>query len=99
MEASDRLAYRLMDENDFEFYYMLNSDMQVMKYAYTKAYETEEEARQEFNKVISEQCDSNLGKQYIASIKNTMEKIGIVDFVVKSQNKESKICEIGYFIL
>jgi len=88
-----------MDENDFEFYYLLNSDKQVMKYAYVQAYETEKQARQGFNKVIAEQSDSNFGKQYIVSIKSTMEQIGIVDYVVKENNGFSKTCEIGYFIL
>ncbi|MBN2879552.1 MAG: GNAT family N-acetyltransferase [Clostridia bacterium] len=99
MEDSERLTYRLMDSDDFEFYYLLNSDRQVMKYAYVQAYETETQAKQGFDKVISEQSDSSLGKQYIVSIKGTMEQIGIVDYVVKENNSFSKTCEIGYFIL
>ncbi|MEX1377817.1 MAG: GNAT family protein [Eubacteriales bacterium] len=99
MKDTERLYYRLIDKADFDFYYSINSNIKVMRYAYADAFQSEEEAKAAFKKAIDRQSDLGDGFQYIAAKKDTGEKIGIVDYEVIGNNQEEMVCEIGYFIL
>lgn len=99
MKDSPRLIYRLLNEEDFDFYYFLNSHDKVMRYAYAEAFKTKEQAKETFDKVLNGQVEGNYGEQYIVLKKDTMDSIGIVDYEIREQRADGKVCEIGYFIL
>ena len=99
MKDSPRLIYRLLNEEDFAFYYFLNSHDKVMRYAYAEAFKNKEQAKETFDKVLNGQVEGNYGEQYIVLKKDTMDSIGIVDYEIREQRADGKVCEIGYFIL
>ena len=99
MKDTKRLTYRLMTDEDFPFYYELNSSHEVMKYAYADRFESEYEARLAFDEILNEQNDEKEGSKFIVIDKNTGSKIGIVDYDVLMLHEKGGICEIGYFIL
>jgi ribosomal-protein-alanine N-acetyltransferase len=98
MFESNRLSYRKLDHMDFELFYELYSDIEVMKYAYLDRFESQEEANIEFSNILLSQSDQNKGTQYVAYIKNTKVSIGIVDYDVILKHEHGGIYEIGYFI-
>lgn len=96
MFQSERLTYRELTENDFDLFYELYSNEEVMRYAYRNKLETIEEAKNAFADILRMQLENN-GIQYIASLHNKTD-IGIVDYEVIKKNDNGGIVEIGYFI-
>ncbi|MHB8129764.1 MAG: GNAT family N-acetyltransferase [Mobilitalea sp.] len=97
MFCSERLTYRMLTEKDFDLFYELYSNKDVMRYAYRDNLKSLEEAKNAFKEILSMQLDNN-GTQYIASMQNNRIDIGIVDYEVIIKNDNSGIFEIGYFI-
>ncbi len=98
MFHSSRLSYRKLNNTDFDFFYKLFSDQNVMKYAYLDAFSSKEEAKDAFEKKLVMQEDDNEGIQYIVTLKNDHDIVGIVDYEVLLKNYLGGIYEIGYFI-
>lgn len=99
MFSSKRLRYRKLNRGDFNFFYLLFSDQQVMKYTYLDAFHSIIRAKEEFEKVITMQEDEAQGTLYIAELKDTFKEVGIVDYEVLIKNAFGGIYEIGYFLL
>ena len=99
MFNSDRLYYRKLSQLDFNFYYNLLSNKEVMRYAYLNAFESIKEAENAFHKILELQENDEEGTQYITLLKESHTAIGIVDYEVLLKNHTGGICEIGYFIL
>lgn len=97
MFCSERLTYRMLTEKDFDLFYELYSNKDVMRYAYRDNLKSLEEAKNAFKEILAMQLDNN-GTQYIASMQNNRIDIGIVDYEVIIKNDNSGIFEIGYFI-
>lgn len=98
MFESTRLVYRTLDETDFDLFYELNSDEEVMKYAYLDRLCSRENAIEAFKNVLFNQKAHDKGTQYVASLKVTNEPIGLVDYDVILNHSKGGIFEIGYFI-
>lgn len=99
MFDSQRLTFRLMSENNFDFFYQLFSNKDVMKYTYDDCFESIREARALFGDMLAQQPDRTKGTEYIAALKDGNTAIGIVDYEVIKLNQTGGIFEIGYFIL
>ena len=97
MFCSERLTYRMLTEKDFDLFYELYSNKDVMRYAYRDNLKSLEEAKNAFKEILAMQLDNN-GTQYIASMQNNRIDIGIVDYEVIVRNNNSGVFEIGYFI-
>ncbi len=98
MLKSSRLYYKKLDKEDFDFFYSLFSDKNVMKYAYLDAFESEEAARDVFDKILSEKKQRQERVEYVAALKDSHHIIGIVDYEVLLKNPFGGIYEIGYFL-
>ena len=98
MFKSMRLVYRLLDETDFDLFYELNSDEEVMKYAYLDKLSSREDAIESFRNILLNQNAHDKGTQYVASLEVTNVPIGIVDYDVVLNHFNGGIFEIGYFI-
>lgn len=97
MFQSKRLTYRKLGDKDFQTFYELYSNKEVMKYTYFDAFLSLEEAKNAFQEVLVKQDDESQGTQYIVTLTNN-EDIGIVDYDVIIKNFEGGIFELGYFI-
>lgn len=98
MFESTRLVYRTLNEADFDLFYELNSDEEVMKYAYLDRLSTREDAIEIFSNLLLNQNAHDKGTQYVASLKIANIPIGIVDYDVVLNHWNGGIFEIGYFI-
>jgi ribosomal-protein-alanine N-acetyltransferase len=98
MFESNRLIYRKLEYNDFNLFYELYSDINVMAYAYLDRIETQEEAIQIFNNILTSQNHQGKGVQYVAIIKDSGIEIGLVDYEVILNHGSGGIYEIGYFM-
>lgn len=97
MFQSKRLTYRPLSDKDFQVFYEIYANKDVMRYTYLDALTSVEEAKKSFEEVLFMQQDKSQGTQFIASLSNN-EDIGIVDYDVIMQNNEGGIFELGYFI-
>lgn len=97
MLKSERLQYRILSNEDFQFFMELYSDKEVMRYAYLDRLNTREKAQEAFRETLELQ-KTGQGTQYVVTIKNTATDIAIVDYEVLFRNTDGGICEIGYFI-
>ncbi len=82
MFESTRLVYRKLDETDFDMFYSLYSDEEVMKYAYLDRLKSREDSIEVFREVLQNQEDQNKGTQYVAIFRETNVARGIVDYSV-----------------
>ncbi len=98
MFESTRLIYRKLDETDFDIFYALYSNEDVMKYAYLDRLKSREDSIEVFTEVLQNQRDQNKGTQYVAIFRETNVAIGIVDYSVDINHEKGGIFEIGYFI-
>ena len=58
MFYSERLTYRILTENDFDLFYELYSNGDVMRYAYRDHLKTLVEAKNAFKDILTMQLDS-----------------------------------------
>lgn len=98
MFESTRLRFREMDETDFDLFYGLYSDQNVMKFAYLDRLTTKEAAEEAFHSVLMDQKDPKKGTQYVAVLKDKNAPVGVVDYFIILDHEKSSIFEIGYFI-
>ncbi len=98
MFESPRLIYRALNETDFDLFYELYSDEEVMKYAYLDKLTSQEDAKDAFKNILLDQSAHDIGIQYVACIKEENVPIGIVDYEVALKHPQGGIFEIGYFI-
>lgn len=99
MLQSARLTYKLLTDDDFNLFYELYSNEEVMQYAYAARLENHEEAITLFREVLDNQTDSRKGKMYVASLSDEGTAIGIVDYEILFLNEHGGTAEIGYFLL
>jgi Acetyltransferases, including N-acetylases of ribosomal proteins len=98
MFESNRLNYRELNENDFVLFYDLYSNKEVMKFAYLDRFGSQEDGLEAFGNILLDQKDNNEGTQYVASLKESNDPIGIVDYDVILHHEKGGIYEIGYFM-
>ena len=92
---SPRLQYDKITSQDFEFFYEIYSNKEVMKYSYQDVYTSLEQARWEFEKILASTHDM------LYSIKIQWEKdvtIGFVGYHTILSYPEWWIIEIGYIL-
>ena len=90
---STRLRYEKLSDEHFHIFYKINSNEEVMYYAYFDHIQSEEEARKLFDESLA---DDNL-VMYAVYECMTEEGIGIVEYI--TDVGEVHHSEIGYFIL
>lgn len=98
MFESTRLNFRKLNETDFDLFYALYSDEDVMKYAYLDKLKSKEDSNEVFRNILLNQDDQYKGTQYVAIFKETNVAVGIVDYDVVLNHDKGGIFEIGYFI-
>ena len=98
MFESTRLVYRTLNEADFDLFYELNSDEEVMKYTYLDRLSSREDAMKAFQDILLDQRNPEKGTQYVVSLKGTNIPIGFVDYEVVLNHAQGGIFEIGYFM-
>lgn len=99
MLKSTRLTYKLLTDDDYNLFYDLYSDEEVMHYAYAPVLENHEEAITKFRELLDNQTDSRKGNMYVAMLSENQIPIGIVDYELYSLNDNGGVAEIGYFLL
>lgn len=99
MFESKRLVYKALEDADFDLFYELNSNEEVMKYAYLDRICSREEAFEAYKNILVSQQDFEKGTRYVARIKTSNMPIGIVDYDVVLHHANGGIFEIGYFLL
>jgi len=99
MFESTRLFYRKLDETDYNLFFMLYSDKEVMKFAYLDRFESHADAIEAFKNILHDQEDKSKGTQFVVISKETKNAIGIVDYYVIMNHDFGGIFEIGYFML
>lgn len=99
MLKSTRLTYKLLTDDDFNLFYELYSNEEVMRYAYASRLENHEEAITLFREVLDNQTDCRKGKMYVACLSEDNTPIGIVDYEINFLNEQGGVAEIGYFLL
>lgn len=99
MLKSTRLTYKLLTDDDFNLFFDLYSNEDVMHYAYAPRLENHEDAITKFREILDNQTDSRKGKMYVASISENNIPIGIVDYELYMLNEHGGVAEIGYFLL
>ena len=98
MRESKRLSYRLMDERDFDFFFKVNSNLQMMKFAYEDCLNTEKEAKSKFYEILSRQLDDNVGSVFVAIDKTSGEKVGIIHYDILKINTYGGIFSTSYLL-
>lgn len=97
---SERLYLREFEKNDFELFYSVFSNEQVMKYTLIDVL-NEEEGNCYFEKVLKNNysyCDRKAFEFAVFTNSNN-DFIGFADIEIHSKNSDGGCGEIGYFIL
>ncbi|WP_099466825.1 GNAT family N-acetyltransferase [Konateibacter massiliensis] len=98
---SSRLILREWNEEDFDLFYSVFTNTQVMKYAYAQAFISKEEAHVYFNRMLDKNKALDDRKEYdycIFLIENN-QFIGSAGIEVYEKNEFGGHGEIGYFLL
>lgn len=96
---TERLILRNYRESDFNEYYQLKSDSKTMYYLQDIQLFTQEEANEDFHKVLSDM--SNFDRKYYfmhIELKDSHEQVGSVGYTVVNDTPVGKIVGAGYFI-
>lgn len=98
---SDRLIFREFQENDFQLFYSVFSDEQVMQYAWIDRYEREEEAWAYFWKILRNNVAGvdRQAMEFAVFFAENNEFIGFADIEIHQKNEAGGCGEIGYFLL
>lgn len=99
MRPSKRLSYHVMNEQDFELYYKVNTDESIMKFAYDDMFTSEEEAKLSFASMLSKQSDDDHGTVFVVKEIMSQEAIGFVEYKIKNLHHSGGIYELSYAIL
>ncbi len=96
---TERLILRDYRESDFNEYYQLKSDSKTMYYLQDIQLFTQEEANEDFHKVLSDM--SNFDRKYYfmhIELNDSHEQVGSVGYTVVNDTPVGKIVGAGYFI-
>lgn len=98
---SERLVFRAFGEKDFDLFYSVFSDRDVMRYALIDAYDTKEEIRPYFDTVLknNETTEDRRVYEYAVCMASSGDFIGFGDIEILVQKEGGGSGEIGYFIL
>lgn len=98
---SERFVYREFTEEDFDRFYSIFSNEQVMKYAYMDCCSCKEEVLPYFKQILENNITVNDRKAYefAVHLKSDGSFIGIADIMVYKSNQFGGCGEIGYFLL
>lgn len=99
MRPSKRLSYRLMNADDFELFYRVNTNEHIMKFAYNDVFASEEEARLEFELILAKQDDDDQGTIFVVTEIETEISIGFIEYHVRNLHHSGGIYELSYSIL
>jgi ribosomal-protein-alanine N-acetyltransferase len=110
---SERLIFREFTEVDFQLYYSLFSNEQVMKYAWIDRFRSEEEGLAYFKKILENNVTTENRPSYefavflstdntnTSNLSNEVKEakfIGFADIVIHKKNPFGGWGEIGYFL-
>ncbi len=98
MGDSERLSYRLMDERDYDFFFRIRSNQQMMKYASLDTLNTEKEGKRKFYDILSKQEDDNEGSVFLALLKGSDKAIGLMDYKLLQVNAFGGIVTFNHFL-
>lgn len=98
---SERLIFRYFCEDDFDLFYSVFSNEQVMQYALIDRYTSKEALRPYFEQVLVNNNTEKDRKAFEFAVFSAKDSsfIGIADIEVNYQNSRAVSGEMGYFIL
>lgn len=98
---SKRVYYRLFQHNDFELFYSVFSNREIMRYAWIDEINSIEEMKPFFEGFISvnDMPNKNNSYAFAAFERENGSFIGFTDIQIHSLNDEGGHGEIGYFLL
>lgn len=98
---SNRLSFREFKEDEFNLFYSLFSNEQVMKYTLLGRYSCEEELQPYFQKVLKNNKTTQNRKAYEFAVFLSSDEsfIGMADIEIIIQNDYGGCGEIGYLLL
>lgn len=99
--VSDRLIFREFREEDFERFYSVFSDEQVMKYAMMDRVASKEDVQPFFNRVLDHNRTTDGRKNYEFGLflQASGQFVGFADMEVYRLHSSGGTGEIGYFLL
>ncbi|MGM1048833.1 ribosomal-protein-alanine N-acetyltransferase [Paenibacillus uliginis N3/975] len=98
---SERLIFREYNEEDFQLFYSIFSNEQIMKYAYMDKVGQEEELLPYFNRILQNNHTSEGRPSYEFGVflSSSGQFIGFADVEMVKRNRDGGNGEIGYFLL
>lgn len=99
--TSERLTYREYTEADFDLFYSVFTNEQVMQYAWIDRFDSEEAIGPFFEKVLINNAAVENRRKYEFAVFLSSDNrfIGYADIEVSNQNAMGGCGEIGYFLL
>lgn len=96
----DRIVLREWKKDDYELFQSIFTNAQIMRYAYSDCFESEEELNLYFKEVL----DNTVSKfrkayEYAVYLKSNESFIGFADIEIYKKNEFGGHGEIGYFLL
>lgn len=98
---TERLSLREFGEPDFDLFYSLFSDPQVMRYAWRDRFEAEREALPYFREILQHNGtqENRRAYEYTVISRKTGVFVGMGDIEIMIRNEHGGCGEIGYFLL
>ncbi len=99
--TTSRVNYRLFNEEDFEIFYSVFSNKDIMRYAWIDGFNSEKEMLPFFEDFISidDKPNKNNSYAFAAFSKEDNGFIGFADIQIHSLNEAGGCGEIGYFLM
>ena len=99
--SSKRLCFREFDRNEFEFFYSIFSNEQVMEHAFLDRFVSKEDGLLYFEGILENNKANTDRKAYEFGVyrKTNVEFIGFADIEIGQKNNCGGWGEIGYFVL
>lgn len=98
--TSNRLLFKLVEEDDYQAITELFSDEKVMQYALIDYLKNDIEKQAFFQQMISRKTNSGLDWIAFSVFEKTDQQafVGLADFELNKQEPTGNIAELGYFI-
>ena len=98
---SERLIFRAFGEDDFDLFYSVFADGDVMRYTLLDAYTSAEALRPYFETVLqnNQTTENRRTYEYAVYTASNGDFIGFADIEIQLQNKKGGGGEIGYLLL
>ncbi len=98
---SERLSYREFTRNDFELFYSVFSNEEVMKYAFNDQCRNEEELLPYFHEVLAnnQRLEDRKAYEFAVYLRSEHRFIGFADIEIHNKNVMGGCGEVGYFLL